>query len=146
MDRAQLRDAVHTQKFFFRKDVFPSGVPSPLSSPPRSPHGSGSSSPVDPTGENGLPRPKSRKLQNCFAVPPEPKEDHTFGPVEEEYEEYTLDELFNGKVSLKSHWWGDQRSLGMWFGTGGYVPRFAWLGVLVPRDAGCGREGVDEDT
>ena len=99
MDRAQRRDAVRTEKFFFRKDVFPPGIPSPLSSPLSSPHGSGSSSPIDPTGENGLPRPKHRKLQNCFAVPPKPDRGYKFGPVEDEYDEFTLDELFNGKVS-----------------------------------------------
>ncbi|KAF7793913.1 hypothetical protein EIP86_005035 [Pleurotus ostreatoroseus] len=97
MARAQKRDAVRTQKFFFRKDVFPAGVPSPLSSPASSPHSSGSASPVDADGTNGLPRAKRRKLQNCFAEPPKPDAGLKFGRVEDEYDEFTLDELFNGK-------------------------------------------------
>ncbi|KAH8107999.1 glutamate-cysteine ligase catalytic subunit [Cristinia sonorae] len=92
MARAQRRDAVNTEKFFFRKDIFPPGVPSPLSTP----NSSGFNSPVDPTG-NSIPRPKSKKLGNCFEPAPKPEVEHAFGPVEEEYGEYTLDEIFNGK-------------------------------------------------
>lgn len=97
MVRAQKRDAVNTQKFFFRKDVFPPGVPSPLSTPLSTPHSSGANSPVEPNGAGGLPH-KPRKLQNCFAEVPRPQDGHAFGRVEDEYDEYTLDEIFNGKV------------------------------------------------
>ncbi|PSR76507.1 hypothetical protein PHLCEN_2v8410 [Hermanssonia centrifuga] len=99
MDRAQRRNAALTEKFYFRKDVFPQGIPSPLSTPLSSPHASGATSPVEPNGENGIPRPKQRKLQNCFATAPKPDNGGTFGPVEEEYDEFTLDEIFNGKGS-----------------------------------------------
>ncbi|TCD70319.1 hypothetical protein EIP91_003948 [Steccherinum ochraceum] len=92
MARAQKRDAINTQKFYFRKDVFPPGVQSPLSSP----NSSGLSSPVDPTG-NGILRPKSKKLGNCFPPAPKPEAGQELGPVEDEYDEYTLDEIFNGK-------------------------------------------------
>ena len=97
MDRAQRRDAVNTEKFFFRKDVFPPGVPSPLSTPLSTPHSSGANSPIEPNGMGGFPR-KSKRLQNCFAEVPVPTNGHAFGALEEEYEEYTLDEIFNGKV------------------------------------------------
>lgn len=100
MARAQRRDAVRTEKFFFRKDIFPPGIPSPLLTPLSSPHSSGASSPIEPNGVNGILRPKSRKLQNCFAEAPRPTNGHAFGPVEDEYEEYTLQELFNGKVGI----------------------------------------------
>lgn len=96
MDRAQRRDAVGTEKFFFRKDVFPPGVPSPLSTPLSTPHSSGANSPVEPNGVGGFPR-KAKRLQNCFAEVPLPTNGHAFGALEEEYEEYTLDEIFNGK-------------------------------------------------
>ncbi|KAI0786681.1 glutamate-cysteine ligase catalytic subunit [Abortiporus biennis] len=95
MDRAQKRDAIHTQKFYFRKEIFAYGVVSPLASPASS----GTTSPIEPNGTSGIPRPKEKKLRNCFApVPPPPNGDaQIFGPVEEEYEEYTLDEIINGK-------------------------------------------------
>ena len=98
MARAQRRDAVNRQKFFFRKDVFPPGVPSPLSTP----NSSGLNSPIDPTG-NGIPRPKSKKLGNCFPPATKPDIGLTLGPVEEEYDEYTLNEIFNGKVRRRMY-------------------------------------------
>ncbi|KIL62572.1 hypothetical protein M378DRAFT_12774 [Amanita muscaria Koide BX008] len=90
MQRAQLRDAARSQKFFFRKDVYAlghSGSSSSASSP-------GSSSPVD-----GVPRRKDKKLRNCF--PPVPPPENGFlnhrKSVSEEYEEMTLEEIMNGK-------------------------------------------------
>ncbi len=92
MQRAQLRDAARSQKFFFRKDVYAlgrSGSSSTASS-------SGSVSPID-----SIPRKKERKLRNCF--PPIPIPENGFlehrQSVEQEYEEMTLDEIMNGKVS-----------------------------------------------
>ncbi|THV05006.1 glutamate-cysteine ligase catalytic subunit [Dendrothele bispora CBS 962.96] len=82
MARAQERDAAQSGKFYFRKDVFTN--PSPYSS--------GSSSPVD-----GVPRPKEKKLRNCFPPVPAPLNGHHKGPVEDEYEEMTMDEIMNGK-------------------------------------------------
>lgn len=105
MARAQKRDAVNREKFFFRKDVFPAGT-SPLSTPLSSPHSSGCTSPIEPFMDgngngNGhaFPR-KSRKLQNCFAEAPKPQNgEEAFGAVEEEYGEFTMEEIFHGKVS-----------------------------------------------
>lgn len=97
MVRAQKRDAVNAQKFFFRKDVFPPGVPSPLVTPLSTPHGSGANSPVEPNGAGGFLR-KARRLNNCFAEVPQPQNGHAFGSVADEYDEYTLQEIFHGKV------------------------------------------------
>jgi glutamate--cysteine ligase catalytic subunit len=90
MVKAQKRDAVRQGKFFFRKNVLPPGFISPMMSTPSS---SGTSSPVD-SQDGGAP--KERKLRNCFPrVPPPPMLVDT--PVEEEYEEMSMDEIFNGK-------------------------------------------------
>jgi glutamate--cysteine ligase catalytic subunit len=91
MQRAQWRDAAATKSFFFRKDVYttnPSAATSIASS-------SGSSSPV-----NGYPTRKEKKLTNRFAPPPSPERGFDYGPVEEEYEEMTMMEIMNGKVSI----------------------------------------------
>ncbi|KAH0827873.1 glutamate-cysteine ligase-domain-containing protein [Lanmaoa asiatica] len=94
MVRAQKRDAVGTGKFFFRKNVLPPGYISPTTSTPSS---SGSSSPVE--WQSGMP-PKERKLRNCFPrVPPPSTLVDT--PVEDEYEEMSMEEIFNGKVSVE---------------------------------------------
>lgn len=75
-------------KFYFRKDVYPpirSGTSSAASS-------SGSNSPVDGA------RKKDKKLRNCFDPPPLPENGFSHrGPVEDEYEEMTLNEIMNGK-------------------------------------------------
>jgi glutamate--cysteine ligase catalytic subunit len=91
MQRAQLRDAARSQKFFFRKNIYAlgsSGTPSTASS-------SGSVSPVE-----SIPRKKERKLRNCF--PPIPIPENGFlnhrQSVDQEYEEMSLDEIMNGKV------------------------------------------------
>ncbi|KAI0085186.1 glutamate-cysteine ligase catalytic subunit [Irpex rosettiformis] len=97
MRRAQRRNAAREEKFYFRKDVFPAGVPSPLSTPLSSPHSSGASSPIESNGVNGNIHHKPRKLQNCFGEVPKPETSDVFGPIEDEYEEFTLDEIFNGK-------------------------------------------------
>jgi len=90
MTRAQKRDAVGTQKFYFRKDVFLPGVPSPTCSA----HSSGTSSPIE--GSNGLPR-KDNKLRNCFPTIPQPTHGCGKGPVEDEYEEMSMAEIMLGK-------------------------------------------------
>jgi len=90
MQRAQKRDAVGTQKFFFRKDVYP-----PMGSASTSiGSSSGSCSPVE-----GVPRKKDRKMRNCFPSVPVPDQGHVHrGPVEDEYEEMTIEEIMTGKV------------------------------------------------
>ncbi|EGO00094.1 hypothetical protein SERLA73DRAFT_107071 [Serpula lacrymans var. lacrymans S7.3] len=91
MGRAQQRDAVHSEKFYFRKDVLPPGHTSPTSSVASS---SGSNSPVE-CSNCSLPS-KDKKLRNCF--PPLARPLHVVdSPVEEEYEEMTVNEIMNGK-------------------------------------------------
>lgn len=86
MARAQKRDAARVGKFFFRKDVFPPGQGSPLSS--------GSSTP----SECGIgTQPKTRKMRNCFSSPARPVIVEDI-PIEDEYEEMSIQEIFCGKV------------------------------------------------
>lgn len=92
MERAQLRDAARSEKFYFRKDVYVgrSEASSVASS-------SGSSS---PTGD-APPKPKKeKKMRNCFPPLPLPEDGVPLTrPVEDEYEEMSMDEIINGKVS-----------------------------------------------
>jgi len=93
MGRAQQRDAVRSGKFYFRKSVLPPGQTTPT---PSTPSSSGSCSPIEWSG-NGIPV-KEKKLRNCFpplARPPCVED----GPIEDEYEEMTIDEILNGKGS-----------------------------------------------
>ncbi|KAI0744210.1 glutamate-cysteine ligase catalytic subunit [Daedaleopsis nitida] len=93
MARAQRRDAVRSERFYFRKDVFPSAssTPSRASSTPSSPV-SEHSGPILVNG-NG----KEKKLRNCFPLPPMPDDAFVHGSVEDEYEEMSLEEIMNGK-------------------------------------------------
>ncbi|TKA68233.1 Glutamate--cysteine ligase [Cryomyces minteri] len=69
METAHIRDAVNTQKFHFRKNPFPSRH-------------------VRVAGASGTSTP------NPFSRPPTP-----VGPVEDEYELMTINEVINGKTS-----------------------------------------------
>jgi glutamate--cysteine ligase catalytic subunit len=93
MARAQKRDAAVSGKFYFRKDVYAvgrSGAASTASS-------SGYSSPIC-----GEPPKKETKMRNCFPPLPLPENGALNGrPVDEEYEEMTMNEIINGKVRLK---------------------------------------------
>ncbi|KAL0956322.1 hypothetical protein HGRIS_002474 [Hohenbuehelia grisea] len=80
MGRAQQRDAAASGKFFFRKTVH---TPSPPSTAENTPSGS--------------PPAKDKKLRNCFPTPPRPEHHLHHGPVGEEYEEMTMNEIMNGK-------------------------------------------------
>ncbi|KAI9067392.1 glutamate-cysteine ligase catalytic subunit [Trametes sanguinea] len=97
MARAQKRDAVHSQKFYFRKDVFPPG--------PSQPSSLASSCPSTPVSEHGGPilvngiNGKEKKLRNCYPLPPKPDDANPSGAVEDEYEEMTMQEIMNGKGS-----------------------------------------------
>ena len=99
MARAQRRDAVRTEKFYFRKDVFPSASSHPSSV--------ASSAPSSPISEHGGPIPvngangKETKLRNCFPLPPRPDDALLAGSVHEEYEEMTMVEIMNGKVRVR---------------------------------------------
>lgn len=99
MQRAQHRDALRTEKFYFRKDIF-----LPNSSRSSSAANSGSSSPIggdcdgNSNGIHEFPPKKAKKMRNCFpGVPPAPEE-YAEKKVEEECEEMTVAEVMNGKV------------------------------------------------
>ena len=100
MARAQRRDAVRSERFFFRKDVFPS-----ISSRPSSVASSTPSSPISEHGGqihvNGL-NGKEKKLRNCFPLPPRPDDAYFAGSVHDEYEEMTMVEIMNGKVRARA--------------------------------------------
>ncbi|EJD02940.1 glutamate-cysteine ligase catalytic subunit [Fomitiporia mediterranea MF3/22] len=83
MQLAQKRDAARKEKFYFRRNVFSA----------QSPSASCSSTSQD---ENGNPKPKEKKLGNCFPIPPRGN-DIPDGPVEDEYELMTLEEIMLGK-------------------------------------------------
>ena len=103
MQRAQHRDALRTEKFYFRKDIF-----LPNSSRSSSATNSGKTSPVgsdcgcdSPTnGVHKLPSEKSKKMRNCFPAVPPPPEEYAAKKVEDEYEEMTVAEVLNGKVRI----------------------------------------------
>ena len=86
METSQKRDAARTQKFYFRKNVFTSEEDSPASS----------SMSLE---SNGTPKPKEKKLRNYCSPIPARRSSVTQGPVEDEYELMTLEEIVLGKVS-----------------------------------------------
>ncbi|KIK91183.1 hypothetical protein PAXRUDRAFT_831052 [Paxillus rubicundulus Ve08.2h10] len=92
MGRAQKRDAVRTEKFIFRKNVLPPGYQSPTINTPSS---SGACSPVD---WNGVAPQKERRMRNCFPRVARPSV-LVDNPVEDEYEEMSMEEIFTGKDS-----------------------------------------------
>jgi glutamate--cysteine ligase catalytic subunit len=103
MQRAQHRDALRTEKFYFRKDIFLSN-----SSRSSSATSSGSTSPIGSdcgcnSGSNGVDSfpPKAKKMRNCFPEVPPPPEEYTERKVEDEYEEMTVKEVMNGKVKVR---------------------------------------------
>ncbi|KZT29013.1 glutamate-cysteine ligase catalytic subunit [Neolentinus lepideus HHB14362 ss-1] len=95
MQRAQKRDAVHSQHFYFRKNVFPLSA----SGSPVSPVLSGGVFPMEDVsnGINGHAHTKDKELKNCYPKMPQPDADIELEPVEEEYEEMTVNEIMNGK-------------------------------------------------
>jgi len=107
MRRAQQRDAVNQAKFYFRREIFTptssratSGAVTPEIIPASS-HCS-----VPPPSTNGIAngfhgnhngRRKQRMMENRFPPLPLPEEGLMGGNVNEEYGEYTIDEIINGK-------------------------------------------------
>lgn len=86
MQRAQKRDAARSGKFYFRKDVFlhdRSRASSVASCSSGSANGS----------------VKEKKLGNCFAPPTPPANGELKVPVQNEYEEMTMNDIINGQVS-----------------------------------------------
>ncbi|GAA5878137.1 hypothetical protein JCM8547_005637 [Rhodosporidiobolus lusitaniae] len=169
MHRAHRRDAVHTQKFFFRKNLFdpkpghacdpPMDAPLPSASTSSAPSASNASSTLPSSADfpassaaapnakrpNGLssshtrepssasssastpypaspsccsshapsracsPSPSSSSTfpsSSTSAPPPTSEEKPQFGPVEDEYAEFTLDEIFNGSSSPEQNFPG----------------------------------------
>jgi glutamate--cysteine ligase catalytic subunit len=114
MWRAQQRDAVNQARFYFRREVF-TPTPSRATSGRATPDISGLPRPCpDASSTNGMAngfhndqsngRRKQRVMENCFPPPPLPDEGLVNGSVKEEYDEYTMDEIINGRVShLKSY-------------------------------------------
>ncbi|BGP49230.1 glutamate--cysteine ligase [Rhodotorula kratochvilovae] len=117
MHRAHQRDAIHTQKFFFRKNVFDPKPGRPCDPPFDDPLPSSSSSfptttsapngfsharePSSSSSDGGAPSPPccsshapSRAASPAAGSAAEPAP--AFGPVEDEYAEFTLAEIFNG--------------------------------------------------
>ena len=107
MRRAQQRDAVNQAKFFFRREIFTpassratSGATTPKDdndndSTTLLPNGTSSSS-----NAGRLRAAKHRVMPNCFPPPPAPTEAGV--SVNEEYAEYTMNDIMNGRVSLKT--------------------------------------------
>jgi len=107
MRLAQQRDAVNQAKFYFRREVFtptPSRATSGTASPditalPRpSPDTSSTDEMVNGfhnDSSNG--RRKQRVMKNCFPPLPLPDEGLMSGSVNEEYAEYSMDEIINGR-------------------------------------------------
>lgn len=89
MQRAQKRDAACSEKFYFRKDVYPHDRSTTNSV--ASFH-SGSSSATDGS------LPKQKQLGNCFTPPGPPVNGELKVPIKDEYEEMSMDEIINGKV------------------------------------------------
>jgi glutamate--cysteine ligase catalytic subunit len=93
MQRAQIRDAAQSQKFFFRREVLPPGSVTPSSR---------TSSASDLSGTQQFNGKKLKKMMNCFMPMPPPEQEIPRSPVEAEYEEMTMNEIMNGKVWIDS--------------------------------------------
>lgn len=89
MQTAQKRDAARSEKFYFRKDVYPHD------GSPGSSAASVSSGQFSPPKNSGH---KQKKLGNCFTPPGPPVNGELQIPVEDEYELMTMDGIINGKV------------------------------------------------
>ena len=112
MHRAQQRDAVNQARFFFRREVFTptpsratSGAASPDITAPACPPSN--ASPTDGTAngfhnDHSNGRRKQRVMENCFPPPPLPDGGLASGSVKEEYAEYTMDEIINGRVNIQA--------------------------------------------
>jgi glutamate--cysteine ligase catalytic subunit len=107
MRRAQQRDAVNQAKFYFRREIF-TPTSSRATSGAATPDIYSASPCSDPSSVNGITnglhggsngRPKQRMMENCFPPLPLPDEGLVGGSVKEEYGEYTMDEIINGRVS-----------------------------------------------
>ncbi|ORY89610.1 glutamate-cysteine ligase-domain-containing protein [Leucosporidium creatinivorum] len=98
MHRAHQRDAVHSQKFYFRKNLFspaPGHGCSPLPSAGHALNGL-------PAHINGRANGDDTQSSTCSSHTTSPRshsptcEKAEFGPVEDEYDEFTINEIING--------------------------------------------------
>ncbi|GAA5821113.1 hypothetical protein JCM10212_002983 [Sporobolomyces blumeae] len=119
MHRAHRRDAVHSQKFYFRKNLFDPkpghGCDPSLDTPITSPvngngatngndmaNGHSRSSTSNSTASDMAPTsPCCSSHATSRAPSPSPLEPPSFGPIDDEYDEFTIDEIINGS-SAKS--------------------------------------------
>ncbi len=88
MQRAQKRDAARSGKFYFRRDVY-------LHDRSRASSAASCSS-----GSANGSVPKQKKLGNCFAPPNPPVNGELKVPVQDEYEEMSMDNIINGQVCM----------------------------------------------
>ena len=87
MQTSQKRDAARKEKFYFRKNVYTSEQGSPASS-------------ATSLDSNGTAKPKEKRLRNyCSPIPS--RRGVSRGPVEDEYELMTLQEIMLGKVCIR---------------------------------------------
>jgi glutamate--cysteine ligase catalytic subunit len=109
MHRAQQRDAVNEARFYFRREVFtprssratsPAATPDITALPRPNPDASSTNGIADGIhNDQSNGRRKQRVMENCFPPPPLPDEGFVSGSVKEEYDEYTMDEIINGRVN-----------------------------------------------
>ena len=108
MRRAQQRDAVNQARFYFRREVF-TPASSRATSGTATPDITATAPCPDASSANGMAngfhngqsngRRKQRVMENCFPPPPLPDEGLVSGSVKEEYDEYTMNEIMNGRVN-----------------------------------------------
>jgi glutamate--cysteine ligase catalytic subunit len=118
MHRAHRRDAVNSQKFYFRKNLFDPkpghgcdpGLDTPLPSQPTT-NGtpaqanghsrSSTSSSTSSSSSSDIPTSPccSSHAPSRAPSPIPPIEEQPFGPVEDEYSEFTINEIINGSPS-----------------------------------------------
>ena len=88
METAHIRDAVMKEKFWFRKDPFPSRTPK------QSPRMNGISEP--PTDGDTTQAQQHDRNESGHPAVPDGSIESSFGPVEEEYAQMRIDEIING--------------------------------------------------
>lgn len=98
MHVAQKRNAARTESFYFRKNLYMTESKPGTRSNSASSSARSSLHEDQVSGANGYAKPKSKKLGNCFPEPPRPVNGTRLGPVDDEYELMTLEEIMLGKV------------------------------------------------
>lgn len=100
MHRAHQRDAVHSQKFFFRKNLYSPAPGHGCSPVPSNSHLNGLPAHINGRVPNGVDPGLASPACSSHTTSPRSHsptgEKVVFGPVEEEYGEYTINEIING--------------------------------------------------